>query len=234
MRRADVADRVQVDEEHNMIVAPARTVAVVSAQPGDGFRAASALGADEVVVDLTAVAADARDDILRLQVATAIGGLTWRAPTISVQTAPFGTKLFDEEIIQLVIVLAGGLDRLVVPEVSEAEHIVAASELLDEVEAEFPVQRHLGLEARIAGGVDIEQLEEIVSASPRLAAVVFDAGPYLAAAELAMTFVVRRAGLSVIRGMPNARHEGLLPDHDFDGHWRVRLERTPVNGPHGI
>jgi len=221
-----------VDEEVSMGVAPARTVVVVSARPGDGFRAASAIAADEVVVDLAAVPPNARDDFLRLQVATAIGGMRWRASTISVQIAPFGTKLFDEEIIQLVIFLAAGLDRLVVPEVSKAEHIVAASELLDEIEAEFPVHQHLWLEARIGGGVDIDELEDIVVASPRLVAVVFDAGPYLASTERAMISVVRRAGLSAVRGMRGARQGALLSDHDFDGQGRVRPERAPVIGRH--
>jgi citrate lyase beta subunit len=202
---------------------------VISAQPADGLQAARLQAVDEVVVDLTAVPPGERTDFLRLQVATAIGGTTWRAPTVSVQIAPFGTMLFDEDIIQLIMFLGGGLDSLVVPEVGNAEPLVAASELLDEIESEFPVDRHLRLKGRISGAVDTARMADIVAATPRLVEVVFDADVRSASTEPELLSVVRRAGISAVRGMPGVRRPGLLPDDVFDGHWTFEPNQVRSN-----
>ena len=144
--------------------------------PGDALPPlAPAAGADELILDVHAIPDRAKTDFLRLAVAAAIakGHL---APTTTIRINHASTRWFMEDVIQFVLAIGSGVDCMVVPGVRGAGDVLAAAELLEEIETEFPVERPIGLEAAVDPATGRDVLEEIARASTRLEALVVDAG----------------------------------------------------------
>jgi citrate lyase beta subunit len=160
-------------------------------------RAAARVVADEIVLDLRSVPESGKSDLVRLAVADAITGLSWRAPAILVALNEAGTRWFREDIVQLVMLVGAGVERVVVPGVRDPDQLLAAVELLDEIEHEFPVRRPVAVAARVGCVHRPGELSALVAAlhgiSPRLDSLILDSsGPeadetraYREAAELA-------------------------------------------------
>jgi citrate lyase beta subunit len=206
-----------------------RAVVVVPVISRAALAHASEIDADEVVLDLEAIPAHEKTDFLRVAVADAINATRWRAPTIAVQVNLQGTRWFDEDLIQLVMLVGSGIDCMVVPNVTSVENVRAASELLDEIEFEFPVENRIGLEVRIGSSQGLMLIEQIVAASERLEAVVFDADLYAESLDLAVldadgsypldrwqyarrrtAAVARSRGIVAIYGLTDTRYTGAM------------------------
>jgi citrate lyase beta subunit len=155
-----------------------RTTLLVPLVSRQVLRWASTIDADEVVLDLEAIPVSEKNDFLRVALAESVTRGGWRANTIAVQINLHGTRWFEEDLIQLVMLAAFGIDSMVVPAVNCTEDVRAASELLDEIEFEFPVENPLSLQARIGSPAGLAVVEDITKVSPRLQALVFDSTAY--------------------------------------------------------
>ncbi|RYE43532.1 MAG: hypothetical protein EOP24_28020 [Hyphomicrobiales bacterium] len=155
-----------------------RAVVVVPVVSEAALAYASTIDADEIVLDLDTIPAADKTDFVRIALADAVMAGAWRAPVLAVQINLQGTVWFDEDLIQLIMLIGSGLDCMVVPNVTSVENLAAASELLDEIEFEFPVERPTGLEVRIGSPDGVARINEIVRVSDRLEAIVFDSAAY--------------------------------------------------------
>jgi len=164
------------------MVVPARSCRACVCVPLTGHAAevgrAARIDADQVVLDLRSVPVRCKTDVIRLAVADAVNSLPWAAPTVAVQLNDSGTRWFQEDIVQLVMLVGSGVDRVIVPDVREPAQVLAAAQLLDEIEHEFPVERPIRIEARIGSARGVVNADVIAAASPRLDAVIFDCDDY--------------------------------------------------------
>jgi len=157
----------------------------VPAAPASALRTVARFNVDEVILDLRSLQPRDKTDFTRLAIVDALSKGTWQAGTVAVQINPRGTRWFEEDLIQLVMLVRSGIACLVVP-AEETEDIIAASQLLNEMEAQFPVETPIGLEARIETPRGVRHAEQIATVSPRLEALIFDSVTYARAVDSAV------------------------------------------------
>jgi citrate lyase subunit beta/citryl-CoA lyase len=139
------------------------------------------LAADEVMLDLEdSVAASAKEDARALAVsALAAGG--WDGRLVAVRVNGATTPWAYRDVVAVVEGAPGVVDTLVMPKVSSPAQVAWMDVLLGQVEqaAGVPVGR-TGIEVQIEDAAGLASVEAIATASPRLAALVFGPGDFMA------------------------------------------------------
>jgi malyl-CoA/(S)-citramalyl-CoA lyase len=144
------------------------------------FTRAAASEADAVVLDLEdGVAAD-RKDAARAQAIAAINGLDWGDRILSVRVNGIGTPWCHRDIVE-VATACPRLDRIVLPKAEDAFDIRFLAALLDGIEQARGPGRRIGIAALVETPRGIGRAETIAAAHPRLEAMIFGLGDYMAA-----------------------------------------------------
>lgn len=158
------------------------------AVPGSNQRfleKAQGLPADEVFLDLEdAVAPAAKDEARKNVVAALIEG-DWGEKTRVVRVNDLTTQWTYRDVIEVVEGAGGFLDCIMLPKVSDPSHVQWLDLLLGQVEraAGLAVGR-IGIEAQIEDARGLVAIDAIAASSPRLEALVFGPGDFMASINM--------------------------------------------------
>ncbi|MBU2667177.1 CoA ester lyase [Actinoplanes bogorensis] len=156
--------------------------------PGDNTRMldkSAGRGADEVIYDL-------EDSVVPAQKSAARGTVIdflKAAPTFdgvrSVRINGVDTAWAHRDVVEIVAAAGLHFDTIVLPKVEHPGAIHWLDLLLSQLEAENDLPRgRIGIEAQIEGPGGMLRLEAIAQASPRLQALIFGPGDFMAAMRL--------------------------------------------------
>jgi citrate lyase subunit beta/citryl-CoA lyase len=170
---------------------------------------ATGLGADEVFLDLEdSVVPDAKTGA-RGMVVAAIRDLDWGGRTVAVRINDAASPWVADDLAQVVAEAGPRLDAIIIPKVANAEQVHYVDAELDRLEGS--ADRHqIGIEVQIETAAGLVAVDEIVTASDRIQAVIF--GPGDMAASL---------------GMPSLT-VGEVPSGYPGDHWHYPLMRILV------
>lgn len=147
---------------------------------------AVSLPADVVLLDLEdAVVPDLKIEA-RGAVIRALTELSWdRAPAF--RCNGLATQYFYRDIIDIVEAVGSAVDTIVVPKVGTAEDLIVVDTLLRGIELGLGLT--LGtvkLQAQIESAQGLSNVEDIATATPRLAALIFGPGDFAASIRMPM------------------------------------------------
>jgi citrate lyase subunit beta/citryl-CoA lyase len=176
VRLVACASLLRVDSEYQ----PRRTCLSVPASSERFIAKARDLAVDEVMLDLEdSVAPAAKEPARDLAVAALHdGGFTGRvALRVNDATTPWAYQ----DVIAAVTGAPGAVESLILPKVSAPQHVVWLDTLLTQVEqaAGVPVGK-TRIEAQIEDAPGLAAVEAIAASSPRLAALIFGPGDFMA------------------------------------------------------
>ena len=137
--------------------------------------------ADEIMLDLEdSVAPAAKDGARDLAVAALRAG-GWGGKLVAVRVNDATTPWAYRDVIAVIEGAPGAVDTLVLPKVSSPAHVAWLDLLLGQVEqaAGVPVGS-TGIEAQIEDAAGLASVEAIGCASPRMVALVFGPGDFMA------------------------------------------------------
>jgi citrate lyase subunit beta/citryl-CoA lyase len=160
---------------------PRRTIMSVPASSERFIAKARDVAADEVMLDLEdSVAPSAKGDARDLAVAALRAG-GWDRGLVAVRVNGATTPWAYRDVIAAIEGAPGAVDTLVLPKVSSPAQVAWLDLLLGQVEqaAGVPVGR-TGIEAQIEDAAGLASVEAIATASPRMAALVFGPGDFMA------------------------------------------------------
>jgi citrate lyase subunit beta / citryl-CoA lyase len=142
---------------------------------------AAGLGADEVILDLEdSVAAPAKDQARDL-VARAVAGGDWPGRVLAVRVNDVTSQWAYRDVIEVTERSGGRLDAIVLPKVSAPGHVVWLDLLLGQIEQASGLPRGaVAIEAQIEDAAGLAAIEAIAAASPRLVALIFGPGDFMA------------------------------------------------------
>jgi citrate lyase subunit beta / citryl-CoA lyase len=158
------------------------------AVPGSNQRfleKAQGLPADEVFLDLEDAVAPAAKDEARKNVVAALTEGDWSGKTRVVRVNDLTTQWTYRDVIEVVEGAGGFLDCIMLPKVSDPSHVQWLDLLLGQVEraAGLPVGR-IGIEAQIEDARGLVAIDAIAASSPRLEALVFGPGDFMASINM--------------------------------------------------
>lgn len=190
--------------------------------------------ADVVNIDLEDSVAPDDKDAARQNTIEAIGDLDWGKKTLSVRINGLDTPYWYRDVVDLLENASERLDQIMIPKAGNAGDIYAVDALVSSVEAAKGRKKRIALEVIIETAAGIAHVEEIASASSRLAAMS------LGAADFAASMGMRTTGIGGTQENYYMHREGqnYWPD---PWHWAtaaiVAACRThgvlPVDGPFG-
>lgn len=166
---------------------------------------AASLDSDQIFMDLEDAVAPSQKELARHQAVEALRSHDYGQKTCTVRVNEVKSKYVVRDVIDLVTEGGPQLDCLMIPKVEGADHLHFIDHLLDCLERETPRERPVGLEVLIENAGGAIAVAEIVTASPRLEALIFGVGDY-----------------QVSMGSP--RFELGVTDPDFPGvqwHWTM-------------
>jgi citrate lyase subunit beta / citryl-CoA lyase len=214
---------------------------------------AAAGDADELIFDLEDGCAPTQKVAARTTLIEALKTLDFRGKIRAFRVNDIHTKFFYRDVIEVVEAAGENIDVLVLPKVHEAADVLFADRLLAQIEQNmgWPVGR-IRLEALIESSQGVLHAEQIASATPRLAALIFGvvdyAGSIGAPGPLREQFALyhypkaktvaaaRAAGVDVIDSVTVQLRDLELCEHDarsaaqmgFDGKWAIHPDQVAV------
>ncbi len=214
---------------------------------------AAAGEADEVIFDLEDGCAPSQKVAARASVTEALKTLDFRGKIRAFRANGIHTKFFYRDVIEVVEAAGENVDVLVLPKVHDAADVLFADRLLAQIEQNmgWPAGR-IRLEALIESAQGVLHAEQIASATPRLAALIFGvvdyAGSIGAPGPVREQFALyhypkaktvaaaRAAGIDVIDGVTLQLRDLELCEHDarsaaqmgFDGKWAIHPDQVAV------
>ncbi|HEY3902815.1 MAG TPA: CoA ester lyase [Streptosporangiaceae bacterium] len=214
---------------------------------------ARSLAPDELILDLEDAVAPAAKEVARTLVIEALATEEgWTAPLRAVRVNDALSKWAHRDVIEVVERAGDKIDAIVLPKVSAPAHVIWLDLLLGQAErqAGLPLGR-IAIEAQIEDAAGLVAVEQIATASPRLAALIFGPADFMASVgmrslaigarpqgykgdafhyvHLRLLMAARAAGLQAIDGPYAAISDltGLQADAasiaalGFDGKWVV-------------
>jgi citrate lyase subunit beta / citryl-CoA lyase len=214
---------------------------------------ARSLAPDELILDLEDAVAPAAKDAARTLVIEALAPEDgWTAPLRAVRVNDALSKWAHRDVIEVVERAGARIDAIVLPKVSAPAHVVWLDLLLGQAErqAGLPLGR-IAIEAQIEDAAGLVAVEQIATASSRLASLIFGPADFMASVgmrslaigarppgyqgdafhyvHLRLLMAARAAGLQAIDGPYAAISDltGLQADAasiaalGFDGKWVV-------------
>lgn len=161
-----------------------RTRSILSVPGGNSrmIEKAFASDADIVMLDLEDATAPDQKDIARNVVIESVNDLDWRGRPKTFRCNGLDTKWMYRDIIEVVQGTRCGVDRIVLPKVSDSSDIRAVSILLRQMELEFGRTDLVRLDVQIESAMGLVHCEEIGVCDPRVAALTFGPGDFAASA----------------------------------------------------
>jgi citrate lyase subunit beta/citryl-CoA lyase len=214
---------------------------------------AAAGEADEVIFDLEDGCAPSQKVTARATLIEALKTLDFQGKIRAFRANGIHTKFFYRDVIDVVEAAGGNIDVLVLPKVHDAADVLFADRLLAQIEQNigWPVGR-IRLEALIESAQGVLHAEQIATATPRLAALIFGvvdyAGSIGAPGPVREQFALyhypkaktvaaaRAAGIDVIDGVTLQLRDLEQCEHDarsaaqmgFDGKWAIHPDQVAV------
>jgi malyl-CoA/(S)-citramalyl-CoA lyase len=156
------------------------------AVPGNNahFMESAAKGdADVVFLDLEdAIAVDGKEDA-RKQVIEALHDLDWSGRSVSVRINGLDTEFMYRDVVDVVEQAGDKLDLLMIPKVGTAGDVYAVDALVSGIEAAKRFTKPIGFEILIETALGMQNLHEIVAASPRIESLHFGVADFSASTQ---------------------------------------------------
>lgn len=189
---------------------PRRTELAVPASNPKFFAKAAASAADLALLDLEdSVAPDARP-AARQNCIRALTEHDWGGKLRAVRVNATSAQWFYDDLITVVEGAGRHLDVVMLPKVDVPADVYMLDRLLSQIEAKLGLAHTIRIEAQIETAQGMANVEQIATASPRLAALIFGPGDYAASI-----------------GAPLLDIGGDAPD--YPGHiWHAALSRVVV------
>ena len=160
---------------------PRRSCLTVPGSSARFLAKATGLAADEVILDLEDSVAPGAKDGARELVASAVAGGDWTGRVLAVRVNDATSQWAHRDVIAVAERSGGRLDAIVLPKVSAPAHVVWLDLLLGQVEQASGLQRGaIAIEAQIEDAAGLAAVDAIAAASPRLAALIFGPGDFMA------------------------------------------------------
>jgi citrate lyase subunit beta / citryl-CoA lyase len=217
---------------------------------------ARTLSPDELILDLEDAVAPAAKDTARTLVIEALMTGDWKAPLRAVRINDALSQWAHRDVIEVVERAGARIDSIVLPKVSAPAHVTWLDLLLGQVERQAGLALgRIAIEAQIEDAAGLAVVEQIATASPRLAALIFGPADFMASVgmrslaigarpqgykgdafhyvHLRLLIAARAAGLQAIDGPYAAISDltGLQADVagiaalGFDGKWVVHPDQ---------
>ncbi|MGR3492362.1 MAG: L-malyl-CoA/beta-methylmalyl-CoA lyase [Shimia sp.] len=198
------------------------------------FEKMAASAADVINLDLEdSVAPDDKPEA-RKNIIRAIGDVDWGNKTLSVRINSLDSPFWYRDVVDLLEQSSDRIDQIMIPKVGNAADIYAVDALVTAIEAAKGRTKRIQFEVIIESAAGIAHVEEIASASPRMAAMS------LGAADFAASMGMQTTGIGGTQDNYYMLHDGAKHWSD-PWHWAqaaiVAACRThgvlPVDGPFG-
>lgn len=198
------------------------------------FEKMAASAADVINLDLEDSVAPTDKDSARANVIQAISDVDWGNKTLSVRINGLDTPYWYKDVVDLLEQSGDRLDQIMIPKVGCAGDIYAVDALVTAIETAKGRSKKITFEVIIESAAGIAHVEEIASASPRMAAMS------LGAADFAASMGMQTTGIGGTQENYYMLREGQKYWSD-PWHWAqtaiVAACRThgvlPVDGPFG-
>ena len=198
---------------------PRRTVLAVPGSSQRFITKSRTLDVDAIFLDLEdAVAPGAKVEARRQIISALHDPEGWKAPCVTVRVNDWMSQWTFSDLCEVVGEAGHRIDAIVLPKVSEPDHIRATDMILTQIEKDhgWPVGR-IGIEAQIEEAKGLLAVNSIAGSSPRLVSLVFGPGDFMASMGM--------AGLSV----------GSQPDgYDSDAFHHVLMSILVAARAHGL
>jgi citrate lyase subunit beta / citryl-CoA lyase len=137
---------------------------------------AAASGADLVFLDLEDSLAPGEKEAARGLVAEALRTSEWGVKTRAVRINGVHTPWAHRDVIDVVTSAGGALDVVIIPKVKAPRDVWFVETLLEQLEADLGLDRHIGIEVLIEETEALARVEEIAGCSSRLEALILGVG----------------------------------------------------------
>ncbi len=164
--------------ERSILIVPGSNPAMIA-------KAATAT-ADAVCIDLEdAVAPDAKAQA-RTHAVEALNALDFGGKVRLVRINGLDTPFAYRDLVEVGEGAGANLDLIVVPKVNGRDEVRFVDSFLTQIEAACGFARPIGIEALIETAAGVLNIREIVTASPRLEALIYGSGDYAASMGMPM------------------------------------------------
>lgn len=207
-----------------MSVRPLRVRRSCLTVPGSSARMlekAASLRVDEVIFDLEDSVAPSAKPEARSNILTALRQHDWGDKTLVLRVNHASSAWFDEDL-EVVGAAAELWHGVMLPKVSDRSYVESMDRALGEFEQQAGLSRgQIGIELQIEDPLGLHRVDDLIAASPRVEALVYGPGDFMAAMQLPsltigvaagtarvivdaalaqLAFAARRNGVQVIDG----------------------------------
>ena len=151
------------------------------------FEKMAASEADVINLDLEDSVAPDDKPQARKNIIQAIGDIDWGDKTLSVRINGLDTPYWYRDIIEILETASDRIDQIMIPKVGNGADIYTVDALVTAIETAKGRSKPVTFEVIIESAAGIAHVEEIASASPRLAAMSLGAADFAASMGMATT-----------------------------------------------
>ena len=151
------------------------------------FEKMAAAEADVINLDLEDSVAPADKPEARKNIIAAINDIDWGTKTLSVRINGLDTPYWYRDVVEVLEEAGERVDQIMIPKVGNASDIYAVDALVSAIETAKGRKKRITLEVIIETAAGIAHVEEIASASPRLAAMSLGAADFAASMGMQTT-----------------------------------------------
>ncbi len=180
--------------ERSILIVPASSPAMIAK--------AAAATADAVCIDCEDAVAPDQKAAARGHAAHALNTLDFGGKLKLVRINGLDTPFAYRDVVEIVEAAGARLDLIVVPKVNGRDEVRFVDTLLTQVEAACGLARAIGIEALIETAAGVLNIRDVVTASPRLEALIYGSGDYAASVGMPLDAI----------GAFDA-HDALYPGH---------------------
>ncbi|MFC6878434.1 MULTISPECIES: HpcH/HpaI aldolase/citrate lyase family protein [Actinomadura] len=146
---------------------------------------AQGLPADEIFLDLEDAVAPSAKEAARKSVVAALNEGDWTGKVRTVRVNDLNTPWAYRDVIEVVEGAGANLDAILLPKAQDATHVQWLDRLLTQIEAAMGYEPgRIGIEAQIEDARGMVEIDAIAASSPRLEALVFGPGDFMASINM--------------------------------------------------
>ncbi|MDR0488586.1 MAG: CoA ester lyase [Propionibacteriaceae bacterium] len=198
---------------------PRRTILAVPGSSERFITKSRTLDVDAIFLDLEDAVAPGAKVEARSQIIEALHDPQgWKTPCVTVRVNDWMSKWTTQDLIEVIGQAGNKIDAVVLPKVTEPDHVRATDMILTQIEKERGwAVGQIGIEAQIEEAKGLLAVSQIAGSSPRLVSLVFGPGDFMASMGM--------GGLSV----------GSQPDgYDDDAFHHVLMSILVAARAHGL